>query len=428
LISAASRVRGRSLPFRHGAIALAVVAAVGLAGCGSDRRAPPGNRVPGTRLTIYASLPFAGPSGPSGEAALVGARMALAAVGGRIGRYRITLRALNDAIAAHGGWDPGQTSANARVAIQDRSTIAYLGDLNSGATAVSILLLSRAGVPQVSPTSTAVGLTRGGDEASPGEPEKYYPTGLRTFVRVIPNDSVQAAVQAQLQHDAGCRRTYVVDDGEVDGNDAAMSFQVAAKAIHLPVAAADQYDPKASSYASLAQTIGHSGADCVLISALTQDNAVALTDQIGRALPHVKLFATAGLAEAAFVNPADGGVTPALDARLVVTVATLSDGDYPPAGRRFLAAFARRFGGWQPDAIFGYEAMGLLLDAISRATAHGTRPAVRSRVTDSLFATRDRHSVLGTYSLDHLGDTTIRRWGVYRIEDGRLTFWKAMSG
>ena len=88
--------------------------------------------MPGDHLTIYASLPFLGPSGASGEAALGGARMALAAVGGRIGRYRITLRTLNDAIAARGGWDPGQTSANARLAIQDRSTIAYLGDLNSG--------------------------------------------------------------------------------------------------------------------------------------------------------------------------------------------------------------------------------------------------------------------------------------------------------
>jgi branched-chain amino acid transport system substrate-binding protein len=428
LISSASRVRGRWRPVWRGAVPLVVVVAVSLAGCGTDHDAPPGNRVSGTRLTIYASLPFLGPSGPSGDAALGGARMALAAVGGRIGGYRITLRTLNDATTARGGWDPGQTSANARVAIQDRSTIAYLGDLNSGATAISIPLLSKAGVPQVSPTSTAVGLTRGGDEASPGEPQKYYPTGQRTFVRVIPNDSVQAAVQAQLQHDAGCRRTYVLDDGEVDGNDAAMSFQVAAKAIHLPVAASDQYDPKASTYASLAQTIAQSGADCVLISALTQDNAVALTDQIGRALPNVKLFATAGLAEAAFFNPADGGVAPALAARMVVTVATLSDDDYPPSGRRFLAAFARRFGGWQPDAIFGYEAMGLLLDAISRATHHGTRPALRSQVTHSLFATRDRHSVLGTYSLDHLGDTTIRRWGAYRILDGRLAFWKAMSG
>jgi branched-chain amino acid transport system substrate-binding protein len=422
----ARAVRRRVL---RGSIALVAAAATaGLTGCGSSHKAPPGNRVPGDRLTVYASLPYSGPSGASGEAALGGAQMALAAVGGRIGRYRIALRPLNDATAARGGWDPGQTSANARLAIRDATTIAYLGDLNSGATAVSIPLLSRAGVPQVSPASTAVGLTQGGNEASPGEPQKYYPTGLRTFVRVIADDSVQAAVQARLQREAGCRKTYVVDDGEVDGNDAAMSFQVAAKAAHLAVAAADQYDPKASSYASLAQTVAHSGADCILVSALPQDNAVALTDQLGRALPRAKLFATAGLAEPAFFDPAHRGVSPSLGGRLVMTVATLSNFDYPPAGRRFLAAYARRYGAWQPDAIYGYEAMSLILDAVSRATEHGTRPAVRSRVTQALFATRDRRSVLGTYGITHFGDTTLRLWGAYRVRNGRLAFWKVMSG
>jgi branched-chain amino acid transport system substrate-binding protein len=385
-------------------VAIAAIAAA-LAGCGSSHRAPPGNRVPGDHLTIYASLPYSGPSGVSGEAALGGARMALEAIGGRIGRYRVTLRALNDATVARGGWDPGQTSADARQAILDRTTIAYLGDLNSGATAVSIPVLSRAGVPQVSPASTAVGLTQGGDEASPGEPQKYYPTGLRTFVRVIANDSVQAAVQARVQREAGCRKTYVVDDGEVDGNDAAMSFQVAAKAARLAVAASDQYDPKASSYASLAKTVAKSGADCILISALPQDNAVALTDQLGRALPAAKLFATAGLAERAYLDPAHGGVSASLG-----------------------AAYARRYGGWQPDAIYGYDAMSLILDAVSRATEHGTRPAVRSRVTHALFATRDRQSVLGTYGITRLGDTTQHLWGVYRVKSGRLAFWKVMSG
>lgn len=404
------------------------MAAALLAGCGSGRAAPPGNRIPGTTLTIYASFPYLGPSGPSGEAVLGGARKALAAAGGRIGRYRIALRPVNDATTASGGWDAGQTSANARLAIRDPSTIAYLGDLNSGATAVSIPVLSRGGVPQVSPTSTAVGLTRGGDEASPGEPQKYYPTGLRTFVRVVPSDSVQAAVQARLQRDAGCRRTYVLDDGEVDGTDAAMSFQAAARAAHLPVVTPDQYDPRASSYASLAQTIAQSGADCILISALTQENAVALTDQIGEALPRDQLFATAGLAEAAFLNPKNDGVAPALDGRLMVTVATLSNDDYRASGRCFLSAYARRVGGWQADAIFGYEAMSLLLDAISRATDHGRRPARRSRVIHALFATRDRHSVLGTYSINRFGDTTLRRWGAYRVQAGRLVFWKAITG
>lgn len=127
------------------------MAAALLAGCGSERAAPPGNRIPGRTLTIYASFPYLGPSGPSGEAALGGARMALAAAGGRIGRDRTALRPVNDAITASGGWDPGQTSANARLATRDPSTIAYLGDLNSGATAISIPVLSRAGVPRSAP-------------------------------------------------------------------------------------------------------------------------------------------------------------------------------------------------------------------------------------------------------------------------------------
>ena len=71
--------------------------------------------------------------------------------------------------------------------------------------------------------------------------------------------------------------------------------------------------------------------------------------------------------------------------------------------------------------------MSLLLDAIDRATDHGTRPAVRVDVRNALFATRDRHSVLGTYSIDGNGDTTLRRFGVYEIVQGRLTFWEAIE-
>jgi branched-chain amino acid transport system substrate-binding protein len=71
--------------------------------------------------------------------------------------------------------------------------------------------------------------------------------------------------------------------------------------------------------------------------------------------------------------------------------------------------------------------MSLLLDAIDRATDHGTKPALRSQVRAAIFATRDRRSVLGTYSIDADGDTTLGRYGVYGIVDGRLTFWEAAS-
>lgn len=411
-----------------GGIALAVVLgglSVSLSGCGASAAAD--NHVPGRRLTIYISLPFDGPSAIGSRSVLGGAELALDAVHRRVGRDRIDLRAVNDATVASRGWDPGQTSANARLAIADTRTIGYIGELNSGASAVSIPLLNRAGIPQISPASTAVGLTAGGAEASPGEPQKYYPNQQRTFARVIPNDSIQAAVQAQLQVQAGCERVVVLDDGDVDGLDAATAFGAAAKSAHLDVVDIDPFDPRATSYTSLAATVAQDRADCVLFAALAQNHAALITEQVAQAVPDAPLFGWSGLAEAAYTDAADGGIPASLDARMVITVAALAPADYPPAGRRFLSEYARRYGPPAPDAIYGYEAMSLMLDAISRATHRGRTEALRSRVLAAIFATRDRHSVLGTYSIDANGDTTLDRYGIYHVSQGRLVFWKALA-
>ena len=192
-------------------------------------------------------------------------------------RYRIVLHALDDATAKTRSWDPGQTSAERpRGDAATRPRSATSATSTPGASAVSIPLLNRAGIPQISPTSTAVGLTSGGPEASPGEPEKYYPTGQRTFARVVPNDAVQAAVQVELQRELGCTQDYVLDDGEVDGRDAAVSFQVAAKAAGARTSSATRSSsPEATDYTSLATGSPRRGADCVLVSAITENHAVA---------------------------------------------------------------------------------------------------------------------------------------------------------
>jgi branched-chain amino acid transport system substrate-binding protein len=143
------------------------VAAVALSGCGSDAVAH--NKIDGGRLTVYVSVPLNGASAVSGEAVLHGAQLALDSVHGRIGGYRIVLRPLDDALAKTGTWDPGQTTADAHAAMLDKTMIGYIGDFDSGASAVSIPLLNRAEVPQISPSSTAIGLTEGGPEASPGQ-------------------------------------------------------------------------------------------------------------------------------------------------------------------------------------------------------------------------------------------------------------------
>jgi branched-chain amino acid transport system substrate-binding protein len=413
---------------RHSAIAVlvaAAAAAIGFAGCGSKPIA--GDRIPGATLTIYSSLPMHGASSVTARAVVAGEALALSQIGDRIGKYRIVLRSLDDSTAQRGTWDPGQTTVNARTAAQDKTTIGYIGELNSGASAVAIPLLNRVGIPEISPASTAIGLTSSSSGASPGEPQKYYPTKVRTYARVMPNDAVQAGVQVKLQRAAGCKKTFVVEDGEVDGEEMATSFQLAARAAGLDVVGVQSFERNAADYRPFAASIAQTGADCLLISAITDSGAVAVTRELAATMPKALIFGSDGLAETTYTEPERGGIPTSLDSRVLLTGA--APGPAPePAAQAFYTAYGRSYGVPEPDAIYGYEAMSLLVNAISRATHGGHRAARRTEVREAIFGTRDRRSALGTYSIDRSGDTTIRRYGVYKIVAGRLRFWKEVDG
>ena len=421
-----TRRRGRWSKCRGRSLVAAVVSALALSGCGAKGKVP-GDLIPGRTLTIYSSAPQHGASRVNAAAVVGGEIMALSQSHYRLGHFRIVFKSLDDSTPQRGEWDPGQTTLNARIAANDPTTIGYIGEFNSGASAISIPLLNRIGIAQISPASTAVGLTSAGPGAAPGEPGKYYPSGNRTYARIVPSDAVEAVAQVRSQESEGCTKTFVLDDGEVDGLDTATSFVLAAQRSHLKVGAVQAFDPKATDYRPLAAAIGKSGANCVMISAITENNAVLLTKQIAAALPSVKIFGSAGVAESTFTDAAQGGIPSTLDPRVMITVATLDPAAYPAAARAFYSAYARAYGAAQPYAIYGYEATNLLLSAITRATDHGRAPARRSAVVAALFATRDRHSVLGTYSIQRDGDTTIKRYGVYRVLHGQLAFWKVID-
>jgi branched-chain amino acid transport system substrate-binding protein len=163
-------------------------------------------------LTIYSSLPLQGDSRPQSVSVNNGEELALEKAGGKIGKFTINYKKLDDATAAAGKWDPGATSADARKAAQDKSTIAYLGEFNSGSSAISIPILNEAGILQISPSNTAVGLTRS-QGADKGEPDKYYPSGKRTYGRVVPADHIQAAAQVTASSSAASRRTTPCSSG-----------------------------------------------------------------------------------------------------------------------------------------------------------------------------------------------------------------------
>jgi branched-chain amino acid transport system substrate-binding protein len=397
----------------------------GVAACGSNNNSSSGGSstsasTGGSSLTIYSSLPLQGDSRPQSVSVNNGEKMALDSANGRAGKYTINFKTLDDATAAAGQWDPGATSGDARKAAQDKSTIAYLGEFNSGATAISLPILNEAGILQVSPSNTAVGLTRS-EGADKGEPDKYYPSGKRTYGRVVPADHIQAAAQVTYQKDNGCTKVYLLNDKEVYGKGLAEQVVPRAKAAGLQVMGDQGIDPKAANYRALAQTIKNTGANCVFFGGITENNAVQLFKDLNAEMPTAKLFGPDGVAEVAFASKLGSKV----EKQVYVTNPTLDPKLYPKSGQEFFKNYRAKYG-LAPEAyaIYGYEAMSVVLEAIKNA---GDKGNDRTAVIAQFFRVRNRQSVLGTYSIDRNGDTTLTDYGGNRVVDGKLVFDKVIK-
>lgn len=401
------------------AILAALVFVPALAGCGSADESMAGENV-GDQLTIYSSLPLQGPSAAISRQIEGGEKLALANAGGHIGRFTVNYTSLDDSSHTTGEWEPGATASDAKAAAQDPTTIAYLGDFNSAATAVSLPLINAAGILQVSPSSPYVGLTSSLD-ANQDEPERFYPTGKRTFGRLVPGDPVQAATQVALLRRLGVRRLYLLSDQ--DPFDAPLVEIVEGDAQHagIKVVGDDTITiAPGSSFTGEVSKVAESGAQAVFVSATATTGAAQLFRELHAAVPRLSLLASATMGNGVFssrLGAAEGATfvgSPLLTARL-----------YPLSARRVLAEYDRRFAtAGESYALYGYEAMSVVLAAIRAAGSDGDN---RRAVIDRFFATRDRHSVLGVYSMRPNGETTLSSYAIDRVVHGASVFWRAFN-
>jgi branched-chain amino acid transport system substrate-binding protein len=412
------------LRFRRLAASGCAIAALslGAAACGGDDEGGGGGGGP-KELTIYSSLPLQGTSRGQSEAVINGERLALEEIKSRIGNIRLNYVSLDDSTAQNPGTaDEGQTAQNARRAVRDDSAILYLGEFNSGGTKVSLPILNQAGIPQISPANTYTGLTTDEPGTEPGEPDKYYPTGQRTYVRVVPRDRVQAAALVAVMQEDGCQTVTLWDDKSTYGAGLARMVEPAAQRAGLTIQNRQGTDRNSPNYRSIASQIQ---SDCFLWAGVTGENGVQVYKDVAAANPDVKLYGPDGVTEEAFANPAEGGIPADVGARTKTTVATLGVEELPNAAP-IIERFKKKYNvnSVDPYAIYGYEAMSLGLDAMQRArnALSGDIREARQAVVEALFNTKNRESIIGTYSIDENGDTTLTDYGLYVIEDGIPTF------
>ena len=403
-----------------------VLAACGSSSSSSSSSGGSSGSSGGNSIDIYSSLPLQGASSAQTGPLVNGIKLALSEAGGKAGSFTVNYQSLDDSTAQAGKWDPTQTAADARKAATDAKAVYYIGEFNSGASEVSIPILNQSGLAQVSPANTYVGLTTNEPGSAPGEPQKYYPTSKRTYLRIVPRDTIQAAAGLLTMKHDGCTKVAVANDKEAYGAGLAALLDLEKAKYGVTIVSNTGVDPTSPNFRSYAQSIMGQGADCFYFAGIASNGAVQVTKDVNAALPNAKIYGGDGICTGSYTNASQHGVPASVDPRIQCTVATLDLPQYP-GGKTFLAAYKAKYGTANPDpyAIYGYEVMKLGLDTIKGLGAKGSD---KSAVLTALFATKARSSVLGTYGFDKNGDTTLKSYGLYKVgKDGNPTFERTVT-
>jgi YVTN family beta-propeller protein len=333
----------------------------------------------------------------------------------RAGRYRLGYQACDDSSPQEGP-SPERCAANGHAYALDASLIGVIGAYNSFCTGIELPLLNAAPggpISVVSPSNTYVGLTHAGPATAADEPDRYYPTGARNFVRLLASDDDQSAAIDLFLHQLGRHRLYLLDDGEGTGYAGANYAREAAAMSKLKIAGAAAWAARASNYRSLATRIAHAHADAVLLSGCICSNGRRLVADLRAVLGrNVTLIGTdnfTGIGD--FLGPParvfDG---------LYISTAGRPPQDLPLAGKRFLTRLTHRpLPATSALPAYAAQATATLLDAIARSD--GTRTSI----TRQLLATQSRASLIGQFSSSPTGDPEPAAVAIYRV-NSRLPY------
>jgi branched-chain amino acid transport system substrate-binding protein len=395
-----------------------LLAALLMVGCGGASGGGGGDSGGGESIKIVSDLPMQGANRAQTTTMVNAIKLAIQQRDGEVAGLKIDYEALDDATAQAGQWDPAKCAENAQKAAQDEAVIGWIGPFNSGCAATQIPTLNEAGLAMVSPANTYTGLTK--PTPDPSEPDKYYPTGERNYARVIVTDVQQGQAAATFLQDEGFESVYILDDKETYGKGVADEFQKAAEDLGIEIVGREGIDGSASNYRSLMNKIADADADAIYFGGIIENNAAQIIkDKVGAGMSNE---------DVAFIGP-DGIFVDALLSQggdsvegIYVTFGGIPPQELGQEGQDFIDAYNKKYDDdVQPYTAYAYEAANVMLDAIERAADEAGGVPERQAVVEQVFATEDFEGVLGTWSFDDEGDTSLTELSVQTVDGGEFT-------
>jgi branched-chain amino acid transport system substrate-binding protein len=342
----------------------------------------------------------------------------------KAGDANIGFQSCDDSTAQAGSWDSAKCSSNARAYAANEKLLGLIGTFNSGCAKLVIPVLNRAStgpVAMVSPSNTYPGLTEGGPGTEAGEPDNYYPTGERNYVRVVWNDQFQGAANAQYAEELGLKKIFILNDSETYGLGIARLFEQYAKKLGIQILGNQKWDKDASSYESLASRIKASGADGVFLGGIVCNNGGKLIKDLRAGLgDSVTLLGPDGWTPISATIEGGGAAAN----QMYVSQPGIPTDQLKGAGKEFVDGFMSETGKDSVDPYTAYagQAAEVLLDAIDRA---GTED--RAKVAEELFNANVQDGILGDFKFDENGDTTLGTVTFFQVKNGEPSFVKTIT-
>lgn len=368
-------------------------------------------------IKVISSLPLTGSARTQSQTMVNGFLMAFEEAGSRAGPFKIVYESLDDATAQAGAWDPGQEKKNASRAVADPDCMVYTGVYNSGAAKISIPILNQAEMCMLSSGSTYSGLTKAGF-GEKGEPDIYYPGGFRNYCRVVPADDLQGKAAAWWAQKLGVESVYILDDKELYGKGIARVFDEECRKRGIQVLGHEGIDAKAPDYRAVMNKIKTFDPDLIYFGGITQNGAPKLVKDARDVGLTCRFMSPDGTKEEAFIQ----GAGPAAEGCLV-TLGGVPVQELGPEAQDWYKRYKQRFNA-EPEAyaIYSYEAGNVILKAIEKAGVKDRR-----KILDAIMGTKDYTGVLGTWSFDKNGDTTMSSMSGYEVKGGQFGFVEVLT-
>lgn len=387
-------------------VLLVVVSSLTLIACGNDE----GGDSP-ENVKIAVSVPMALGIGQDVVDALT---LGLEQRDNKIGNVNVSLLVLDSSDPEGSPVSADVESVIAKEAVDDDAVIAYIGPMTTDQSKVSIPILNEAGIAQLTESATWPGLTKAG--FGPGEPGIYYPTGRRTFFRVLPADDVQAIVGAQWMADLGFERVFVVSEGTSYGDGLSGIFEVAALDIGLTVVGRETLDPEALTPEDLAPVIeaisNATDVDIVYFGGGVVPGGLPFLPVLHEALPEMAVMGPDALFQDQVIDDLGDSVEGLYVTNPIVPLDQLTE------AAEFVALYEETYGKEpQPYVVIAYAALESVVAAIEQADSP-TREGVLTAMTEL----ENISGIFGSWAFDSNGDTTFQTLSGWQIQNGEWMF------